>query len=151
MNGLGLSPTQMPAGTVAAPAPVPADPFGAAEQAALMYGQVMPGPGGFMAPVGAQMGGGDMAARLPAAAAELAKVMPPPQGSLTQMMAMMGAVKPGDDTRKLEAQLASRHYVNPPVSGGGGKPDAVGMPAYQQKMGAGGRGPKGLGEYLRGG
>ena len=86
-------------------------------------------------------------------AAELAKNIPPPEpGSLDRLMSMLGAVQGyGDERQKLMAQLAGRHFVNPPVAGGGGKPEAQ-VAALAMQQGRGGqRRPPPLGAYLLGG
>lgn len=94
-----------------------------------------------------------MGPKMYAMAQEMARQsVPPAPGSLNQMLASMGAIQPPEKSKaELLAQLAGRHYVNPPIAGGGGKAEAVGMPEYQQKAGRSPRGPKSLGDYLKGG
>jgi hypothetical protein len=96
-----------------------------------------------------------MGPQMYAAAQELAKVMPPPQVSIQELMAMLGAIETPPELSQWDVmanRLAQQHRPNPPVSGGGSQAHAVGMPAYQQKFGAaGGRPPAPLGQYLRGG
>jgi hypothetical protein len=98
--------------------------------------------------LGPQGYGQGAAPQLELLATKLAAQAPPPSpGTLMQILGQLRGF--GDERQKIQAAAMGRHYVSPPVMGGGAQPQPMMGALFQQAAKSRGRPP--LGASLLGG